>query len=143
MGKRIRTLEFVLAALVAGVFGREVARSVSDRKPDPKSVEFLTKVAGEINKTMPMMVDSDTELVNASAAPATVIYNYRLVNLAGDDVSADQIMTLQPSVTNAACSRPETRDGFLKKGVSVSYSYSGSDGKFIAAFTVKPGDCAF
>jgi hypothetical protein len=40
-------------------------------------------------------------------------------------------------------SRPETRDDFLKKGVTLRYSYFDKDKQHIATIDVTPKDCGF
>jgi len=44
------------------------------------SPEFLARVAAEMNKTLPMMVDKDTELSSTIGISGVLVYNYRLVN---------------------------------------------------------------
>jgi hypothetical protein len=44
-------------------------------------------------------------------------------------------------VVQGACGRPETRDDFLKKGVTLRYSYYDKDKKHIATVDVTPADC--
>jgi len=46
-------------------------------------------------------------------------------------------------VTQGACSQPETRDDFLKKGVTLRYAYYDKDKKHVATVDVTPADCGF
>jgi hypothetical protein len=46
-------------------------------------------------------------------------------------------------VTEGACNRPETRDNFLRKGVTLRYSYFDKNKQYIATVDVTPADCGF
>ena len=108
------------------------------------SRELLREIASELNKTMPKMIDKDTELMSAFALERTIGYNYRLVNLKARDVDSDRYVSLlKPNVANTACTTPETRDGLLRMGVTMQFKYFDMDRQHIATFSVKPSDCGF
>lgn len=110
---------------------------------DPTSGEFLSKVASEVNKNVPMMVDKDTELMNTMGLEGVFVYNYRLVNLlSAKDLDLNKFLEiLRPQVTNAACTQPDTRAQFLDKGVVLRYTYSDKDRRHLAQIDVNPADC--
>jgi hypothetical protein len=111
---------------------------------NPRSNEFLGKVAAQINQSVPMMIDKETELLPAEVAEGTLIYNYRLINFSAAQLDHKKFAAAaRQQVTQGACSRPETRDGFLKKGVTLRYSYYDKDKQPIATVNVKPSDCGF
>ena len=113
-------------------------------KEDPRSVEYLKKVAGEINRSVPVMIDKETELMPAEGAPGMLIYNYRLVRYSASQIDAAKIAAgAKQRVTQGACSQPETRDDFLKKGVTLRYAYYDKDRQPIATVDVTPADCGF
>jgi len=144
MKKGIALLAALLAAAVAGTLARQGTKSVLQREDNVRSAEFLLKVASKINENMPMMVDSETEMMNVSAAEATIIYNYRLMNVSADEVSASQLHdNLKPTIVTAACSTPQTRDDFLKQGVTMRYVYYDKIKTNITSFDVTPTDCGF
>jgi hypothetical protein len=79
-----------------------------------------------------------------SAARRTFIYGYRLVNISAANVSAQQLTAaLRTKLLQAACSTPDSRDTFLKRGVTLRYSYADSNDRHIADIDVKPADCGF
>ena len=49
------------------------------KKEDPRSAAYLGKIAAEINRSVPVMIDKETELMPAEGHQGTPIYNYRLV----------------------------------------------------------------
>jgi hypothetical protein len=81
--------------------------------------------------------------MNTMGADGVFVYNYRLVNLSAAQVNVEAFLSaLRPSVTNAACSTPETREKFLDKGVALRYTYSDSNRQYLTQIDVSVGDCA-
>lgn len=131
----------VVAAFVRLVFEKSGEPSAP---ADATSLAFLSKVASVANATAPTMVDSVTELMNVHALPGVLVYNYRFITLASGDLDTTQLVaTLRPGTLTQACSTPATRDGLLKRGVSMRFSYSDSSRKYLTAFDVTPAACGF
>jgi len=115
-----------------------------EKESDPRSQEFLGKIAAEINRSIPVMIDQETELMPAVGAPGMLIYNYRLVNVLVAQVDHNKFAAgAKERLKQSACNRPETRDNFLKKGVTLRYSYFDKDKQHIATVDVTPADCGF
>ena len=113
-------------------------------REDPRSVERLSRVAAELNRSVPVMIDAETELLPAAGAPGMLIYNYRLVSYSAAQIDAAKFAAgAKQRVTQGACNAPETRDDFLKKGVTLRYSYYDKDKRHIATVDVTPTDCGF
>jgi hypothetical protein len=111
---------------------------------DPRSKAYLTKVAAEINRSVPVMIDKETELLPAEGGDGMLIYNYRLVSYSVAQLVANIFAAgAKERISQGACSRPETRDDFLKKGVTLRYSYFDKDKQHIASVDVTPSDCGF
>jgi hypothetical protein len=109
---------------------------------DPRSKEFLSKLAAEINRAVPVMIDAETELMPVEGADGMLIYNYRLISYSAVQLNPQKFQDgAKQKVTQAACSTPETRDGLLKKGVTLRYSYFDKDKQHIATLDVTPSDC--
>ena len=102
----------------------------------------LARVADEVNKTLPRMLDQETEMSTTMALPGVFVYKYRLVNYSVEQLEpAKLVAKLRPAVINTACTSPPTRDGFLKRGVAVRYTYEDRDRKYIAKIDVSAADC--
>jgi hypothetical protein len=113
-------------------------------EPDPRSQAFLAKMAAEINRSVPVMIDQETELMPAVGALGMLIYNYRLVNVSTAQVDHNKFAAgAKERLKQGVCNRPETRDDFLKKGVTLRYSYFDRDKQHIATIDVAPSDCGF
>lgn len=111
---------------------------------DPRSQAYLSKIAAEINRSVPVMIDKETELLPAAGAPGMLTYNYRLVGYSVTTLDREKFAAgAKKKVSQGACGRPETRDEFLKKGVTLRYSYFDKDKRHIATVDVTPADCGF
>jgi hypothetical protein len=111
---------------------------------DPKSQEHLSRIAAEINREVPFMIDKETELMPASGHEGMLIYNYRLVSYSVKNLDYRRFAAgAHDRLMQGACSRPETREDFLKKGVTLRYSYFDKDKQHIATIDVTPKDCGF
>lgn len=131
-----------LAMAIAGSVGREAVRHFLRTEPDPTSLEVLLAVASELNKNMPIMVDTETELMTVSAEERTVIYNYRMVNLLAAEMSVAEFReALRPGIIAGACSTPQTRDDFLRQGITMRYVYYDRTKTHLASLEVLPSDC--
>ena len=127
---------YLLWWLVPGYFPRE--------PDDPRSQEYLSRIAAEINRGVPVMIDKETELMPSSGHEGMLIYNYRLVSYAVKNLDHQRFAAgARDRLVQGACSRPETRDDFLKKGVTLRYSYFDKDKQHIATVDVTPKDCGF
>jgi hypothetical protein len=133
-----------IAGVAAGVLVWWVAPAYFNKSVDPRSVEYLNGIAAEINRSVPVMIDEETELMPTSAGYAMLIYNYRLVKYSVAQLDHEKFAAgAKQRVTQGACNRPETHDDFLKKGVTLRYSYFDKDKKHIATIDVTPADCGF
>lgn len=136
------TVVSVVAAILAGAVAQQVVRSVmGGGGSGTVSNEALGRVASEVNKQAPMMVDRDTELSNAIGANGTLVYNYRLVNIDASQISENDLRSFRPSVIASVCSTPATRDGLLNRGVTMRYSYADRNRVYIGSFDVRETDC--
>jgi hypothetical protein len=139
-----KAILWVSAAAVTGAMIWWLAPQYFETGGDPRSREFLSKLAAEINRAVPVMIDAETELMPVIGADGILIYNYRLVSYAVAQLDPEKFRSgAKQRVTQAACSTPETRDGLLKKGVTLRYSYFDKDRQPIATLDVTPSDCGF
>jgi hypothetical protein len=113
-------------------------------KADPRSSEHLRNIAAQINRSIPVMIDQETELLPAEGHEGMLIYNYRLVGYSVSQLDHQKFAEgARQKVRQGACNRPETRDEFLKNGVTLRYSYFDKDKRHIATIDVTPADCGF
>jgi len=114
------------------------------RRENPRSEESLNRLAAEINRRVPVMIDKETELLPAVGAEGLLTYNYRLVSYSVAQFDATRFAVgAKERVTQGACNRPETRDDLLKNGVTLRYSYYDKDKQHIATIDISSADCGF
>jgi len=114
------------------------------RRENPRSEESLNRLAAEINRRVPIMIDKETELLPAVGAEGLLTYNYRLVSYSVAQFDATRFAVgAKERVTQGACNRPETRDDLLKNGVTLRYSYYDKDKQHIATIDISSADCGF
>jgi hypothetical protein len=140
----IKTIAWISAALfAASLFWLGLPRFFGDRE-DPRSQEHLQEIAAQINRSVPVMIDAETELLPAQGYEGMLIYNYRLVKYSASQLDHEKFAAgAKQKVTQGACGRPETRDEFLKNGVTLRYAYYDKDKQHIATIDVTPADCGF
>ena len=146
MNKRniAKTILWVGVGVLAGFVVWWVLPGFFQKEEDPRSQEYLSRIATEINRSVPVMIDQETELMPVAGAPGMLIYNYRLVGYSVTKLDHQKFAAgAKEKVTQGACGRPETRDEFLKKGVTLRYSYFDKDRQHIATVDVAPADCGF
>jgi hypothetical protein len=139
-------MKIITAVVLAASFGAVIwwTFAKTPQVEDPRSQESLNRVAAEINGPVPVMIDKETELLGAAGAGGMLSYNYRLVSYSVSQLDAARFAAgAKERVTQGACSRPETRDGLLKQGVTLRYSYFDKDKQHIATIDVLPADCGF
>ena len=114
------------------------------RRENPRSEESLNRLAAEINRRVPIMIDKETELLPAVGAEGLLTYNYRLVSYSVAQFDATRFAVgAKERVTQGACNRSETRDDLLKNGVTLRYSYYDKDKQHIATIDISSADCGF
>ena len=145
VGTKLGVAGGIIGAMVAAAVTQAGVRRLFERsEPDMRSQAFLSQVASETNKTLPSTVDKETELINTTGLEGVFVYNYRLVNTSASDVNpAKLVEVLRPQIQSSACTLPATRDTFLKKGVTLRYSYADSQRAFLASIDITPKDCGF
>jgi len=102
----------------------------------------LSEASAQLNQKLPIMVDSMTQLESTVAMDSVLQYNMRLITVTAADLQSHELQhSVTPQITRLACSKPATRDLFLKHGVSVRYSYTDRNGYDLFTVTVTPRDC--
>jgi hypothetical protein len=139
-----KTIAWLAGGIAAGLLVWWVMPGYFGAPADPRSMEHLSKVAADINRSVPVMIDEETELLPSTAGYAMLVYNYRLVKYSVAQLDHQKFAAgAKQKVTQGACSQPVMRDDFLKQGVTLRYSYFDKDKRHIATVEVTPADCGF
>ena len=114
------------------------------RLSDADMAKYLAAASAEVNRRLPIMVDSETQLVSTTGLDRVLQYNYRLVNVSVTQAQAASLMRIvRPGILRSACSTPQTRNTFLKRGVTLRYAYADRSGYDLFTIEVAPRDCGF
>jgi hypothetical protein len=99
----------------------------------------MMAAASEINKSCPVMVDSETRLDNSIALPNNVFqYNYTLVNVEKGNVDTVSMKNyLEPNITNFVKSSPQMQYQRDNKCI-LNYCYKDKRGLYLFLITVTP-----
>lgn len=99
----------------------------------------LLRVAQEINSMCPMTVDKDTRLDNAAAlSNKTFQYNYTLINTKIEDTDVQNMKNSFIPILNNKVKTNEGLELMRKNNVTLIYSYSDLNGKFLFLHKVTP-----
>ena len=101
--------------------------------------KVLMEMAGELNKSCPIMVDNATRLDNAVALPDNVFqYNYTLIGMNKDSVNIEELKSyLEPTIINSVKTNPDMQ-GMRDNKVKVNYYYKDKSGVYLFTISVKP-----
>jgi hypothetical protein len=143
VSSNIKVILFVAAGVVAGYLVWWLIPEYLRKNEDPRSSTRLSRIAADLNRSMPVMIDQETELMPVQGAEGVLIYNYRLVNYSVAQINRDKFAAgAKQRVSQNACKTADTRDEFLNKGVTLRYNYYDKNKQHIATVDVTPADCA-
>jgi len=139
-----KSFVWIVIAAVAGYLVFFGLPEFSQQQLDPRSAERLSKIAAELNRSVPVMIDKETELTLVEGHEAMLIYKYRLVPYSVRQLNHEKFAAgAKQKVTQGACNQPDLREDYLKQGVTLRYSYFDKDKQHIATVDVTPADCGF
>jgi len=135
-GKQI--ISIIIGAVIAAVSYQVVSRVLF---PTPCFDSQLIKVANEINKNCPIMVDQVTRLDNTMAGPGnSIAYNYTLVNHEATELNIESIKEyITPILINMVKTSEEMKS-FREIKVSLKYNYRDKSGVFLFSVLINPED---
>lgn len=135
---------WIVVGVVVGLLAWWLLAAYFKVSKDPRSIEHLSREAAQLSRSLPVLIDKETELTSTEAGHAMFIYKYRLVNVSVDKVDhAKFTVAAKPQLVQNSCNRPETRNDFLSKGITMRFSYFDKDKQHIATIDVTPADCGF
>jgi len=99
--------------------------------------KILMEIASDLNRTCPVMIDSETRLDNAIALPNKIFqYNYTLVNWDKEHLDTVELKEyLVPYITNFTKSSPDMKS-FRDNNVTTKYCYRDKLGTYVFTITV-------
>ena len=139
-----KTIAWLAGGVIAGYLVFWIAPGLFQKRENPLSLEQLSAIAADMNRSVPVMIDRETELTVVEAYDGMLIYKYRLVPYSVSQLDHEKFAaSARGRVAQLACNQAETRDNYLKKGVTLRYSYFDKNQQHIATVDVTPADCGF
>jgi hypothetical protein len=100
----------------------------------------IDKLAFEMNSKLPVMLDSDTKLVNVHTKNLELISEYELVNYQGSEPSKSALKgKLENYLKTQVCSNIKSE--LLSKGISSRYIYKTNTGAVVLDLVLTKNDC--
>jgi len=132
-------LKSILGIIVVTIIAAAVSFAVQQFFFKPKIDKELMKMASELNKSCPIMVDAETRLDNMVVLPnKTFQYNYSLVNIGREDIDTLYIKNfLEPNIVNNIKTNPQMKE-LRDKKVTLQYYYKDRNGAYLFMISVKP-----
>jgi hypothetical protein len=147
LGKICAVIGLLIVIAFAGAIGKNIGRSTAKEyekeKLDVAIEKELIKTSQQINKQLPMMVDSETRLDTTICTGKNVAYKYTMINLSEKDLDINAfIKEIKPMLLKNQCSN-ENMVKMLKIGVQYSYMYQDRNGTLVTAININKNDCGF
>jgi hypothetical protein len=134
--KAKRPVSTILGLIVGICVMAGIQQAFKTHKPSVDKA--LMEAAGEVNKTCPIRIDSETRLDNTIALPNKFQYNYTLVNVEKKDIDTLKLKALvTPGIVNSVKSSPEMK--FIRDNkVIINYYYRDKNGVYLLQIPVTP-----
>ena len=133
-GTRILIAATTLAA-AANAFGQSNPVEVFEER-------WLAETATDLNRSLPKQVDAETRLEGVTAGPGRRLnYQYTLISRTASSMDIESFnANMQPLLRSSICGKGGMQ-ARIKNGVTLSYNYRGSDGKFVSMIEILPQHC--
>lgn len=121
--------------LVFGIIACCMAGMANAGIPDGE----LQKLADEINKRAPMMVDEETQLTGATGKSNTLTYHYKMINYSTAQLDKGKFASIvKPQLITTLCPKIKV---MLDAGIKTVYNYNDKDDVLIASVTLDQNAC--
>lgn len=128
----------IAGALIGAVTVNWLLQSDS---PTDNYTQALLNAASEINKGLPMHVDSETVLMSTSGAMNQFSYFYQLSNYDAENIDASAFKeSMEPNIRNSVCTL-EGMQSFRDMKIIVNYIYADAQNKQIATIGIDTKTC--
>lgn len=129
----------IFGALIGGAVGSAIGKSAGQAMSPEQA---LVKLVDQMNKQLPMALDRDTRWDTSQAGPGRrLTYNYTIVSARAAEIDSTFFYQAMSShLRSSVCTKPDMQI-FFKHGVTLSYSYRGSDGGYVGKVDISPRDC--
>ncbi|WP_424962200.1 hypothetical protein [Ekhidna sp.] len=126
----------VFGTIIAGIVGIYVQDLFGGQQSFDK---VMMQMASELNKTCPIMVDSETRLENSVTLPDNKFqYNYSLVNYTIEELDLEQLRSnIEPGIITNIRTNPDLKF-FRENQITMIYSYKDKNEVHLFKIEVTP-----
>jgi len=104
--------------------------------------KILIETVSNLNSNLPMMIDSETRLDNATGFNKILQYNNTLINYTANEISVNDFFNaLNQKIINKVCTSKEMQI-FLNNDITIKYEYRGKNGKHIMVIDITKSKCS-
>jgi hypothetical protein len=134
--------KYTVAQIVGSVIGTLVTAGMFmfvSKCFSPTFDKALVEMANEFNKTLPLMIDSETRVDNVMPLPdKTILYTYTLISYDKETIDTLVIKSnLEPYMINNIKTSPEMK--FLRDNkITFRYFYRDKNGNYLFSMQIKP-----
>ena len=141
MHKTLNIQIFIIAIALLIQLSANKAYSETNTKNQEVMRESLIKLANDLNKQMPIMMDSETRCNYVLASGLTITYNYTLVNISDpESITKQTIEKFKQGIISAQCGNPRIKK-VMRAGMKTLYFYNDRNGSYITDFETGIKDC--
>jgi len=128
-----RLVLIVLAAVIGSIIGKYIIDGISGKQNIFD--KNLVQTANQLNKNLPVMLDSETRLDSTMALPGKKFsYYYTLVNYSVDELDIENFENImKPTILNGLKTNSDLK-GFRDNKVTMIYFYKDKNGNEIVKF---------
>ena len=117
-----------------------IALAQQDVRDRVRSRAFLTQMTAEVNKTLPRMIDRETELVVQVALEGVIVIQNRMVNYTTSQVPQGLSQITRDLITGRVCANTDTVY-LLRWGLIMRYIIFDKDYRHAFSFDVSARSC--
>lgn len=131
----------VSVLIIASVFSLEAWSTYEENIQNKQlSFDYAKEIENE-NKSLPQMLDSETEFFKMYFSNNTLGLQYRLVNRDANDIKSSTYQTyLRNQILPKACSKADPNP-MLAKGYNLLFEYFDKNKAPVVVILIKPSDC--
>lgn len=121
-----------------------LAGGANDEGPSRNLDRTLESVSAHMNRRTPVTLDADTRLDSVTAGPGhRLSYHYTLTSVQSKDIKRAEFQKLIRAPLQARLCESTEMSGFLRNGVTISYTYRSADGRNLGGTQFTPSDCGY
>jgi LytS/YehU family sensor histidine kinase len=126
--------------VVGTVIGKSCGRIDATNKIREANRASVIRANDELNRGLPMMVDSQTMVTKAETTSVSTIYYLKMINYTAAQLGPDFLVNAQESIGRRNCVDSDIVQ-FYNMGMHMQYIVYGSDNQKVGSFVISKAYC--